>query len=913
MAFVKADRVQEISRTNGTGDLYLYGSYNVSYRTFASQMANGDTCQILVINDTTPSEWEVSEASYSASENKLIRNVVLSSSNGNALVNFSSGVKRVAMTPPSSAMVVEDNAGNAAVANGLTVGGALTYGGVTASAAVTGTGPLVLGNSPTLTAPNLGTPASLNLANATNLPIPSGVTGTLSVAKGGTNATTTDAASASLSTAYVVSNLTALKALTTRPPVVFMNGYATDNDGGEGFWEWVVGSSATANDGTVVQCTSGAAGRYFRVVGDTIRPEWFGAKGDYVTDDSTAFTNAAAACAGHALLLNPAKTGYRFGITIPSTSGCSGVISIGGKAKVSTPTGVNSNVIYCQRSDFVVDNLYFDLLISTNPLVAPAVNTAIRNYSGDSATRWRITNNRIVGGYHSIVIYNCTDVQISNNICSGFWGESIAVDLVSDLNILDNIVEDGGYSATASSGTIRTSAPDTVTGQNMIISRNIVRNTFANGGNALDCFTPGGAKNFVISDNILDRNGDGIELKTYTVVPPENVYRHILVANNVIRLLDTGVTQAGIALNIGGGGPIPDGKAANIFITGNYIYCDTALTSAANVYGVSASCYDNLTVSGNRFSNLGRGVAFAPSYTVSSIMNNTVIENNVMEVGEAIRCSAAGTVNNLRVRNNDMVGDYPMYLRTATYNNPVIENNRVTSTSSNAFQFENFVNGVIRNNSITMSAANYAMYCVGTGTTGTLITSNMLETDATVGLDALRVESGNAVVVLNNHFSVPSTKRGIVIIAGATVTAANNVRGTATAAPASAAAIGDTWLNSAPASGAALSWVCVTAGNAGAAVFGTTGLGPALTGTTLGLTGDSTIQNATAIPAGGTAGAGYKFSSTSNFGVFFGSGAPTLSAAKGSLYLRSDGSTTNDRAYINTNGTTTWTALTTVA
>lgn len=73
------------------------------------------------------------------------------------------------------------------------------------------------------------------------------------------------------------------------------------------------------------------------------------------------------------------------------------------------------------------------------------------------------------------------------------------------------------------------------------------------------------------------------------------------------------------------------------------------------------------------------------------------------------------------------------------------------------------------------------------------------------------------------------------------------------------------------------------------------------------------LHKDTAMPAGGTAGAGLRFSSTSNFGVFFGSGAPTLSAAKGSLYLRSDGSTTNDRAYINTNGSTTWTALTTVA
>ena len=77
--------------------------------------------------------------------------------------------------------------------------------------------------------------------------------------------------------------------------------------------------------------------------------------------------------------------------------------------------------------------------------------------------------------------------------------------------------------------------------------------------------------------------------------------------------------------------------------------------------------------------------------------------------------------------------------------------------------------------------------------------------------------------------------------------------------------------------------------------------------------GNATILSATAVPAGGTAGAGYKMSSTTNLGVFFGSGAPTLSAAQGSLYLRTDGTTTNNRMYVNTNGTTTWTAVITAA
>jgi hypothetical protein len=84
-----------------------------------------------------------------------------------------------------------------------------------------------------------------------------------------------------------------------------------------------------------------------------------------------------------------------------------------------------------------------------------------------------------------------------------------------------------------------------------------------------------------------------------------------------------------------------------------------------------------------------------------------------------------------------------------------------------------------------------------------------------------------------------------------------------------------------------------------------------VTGANIFTDGTVTSLTQTAIPAGGSTGQGYLFSSTANFGIFFGSGAPTLSAAKGSLYLRSDGTTTNDRMYINTDGSTGWTAVTT--
>lgn len=85
------------------------------------------------------------------------------------------------------------------------------------------------------------------------------------------------------------------------------------------------------------------------------------------------------------------------------------------------------------------------------------------------------------------------------------------------------------------------------------------------------------------------------------------------------------------------------------------------------------------------------------------------------------------------------------------------------------------------------------------------------------------------------------------------------------------------------------------------------------TGTSISLTSGATVYNATAVPAGGTAGTGIKLSSVSNLGIFFGSGVPTLSAAQGSLYIRTDGSSTSTRMYINTTGSTVWTNVTTAA
>jgi hypothetical protein len=92
----------------------------------------------------------------------------------------------------------------------------------------------------------------------------------------------------------------------------------------------------------------------------------------------------------------------------------------------------------------------------------------------------------------------------------------------------------------------------------------------------------------------------------------------------------------------------------------------------------------------------------------------------------------------------------------------------------------------------------------------------------------------------------------------------------------------------------------------------TSTIGPAMSVTTLAATGNITADSNVALVAGG-ASAFIATNTANNMGIYVGSGAPTVSAAQGSLYLRSDGSSTSTRAYINTNGTTGWAAITTAS
>jgi hypothetical protein len=100
MALVINDRVKETSTTTGTGTFNLAGA-ETGYESFVSGVGTGNTTYY-AIELNSENEWEVGIGTVtSGSPDTLSRDTIISSSNSDAAVTFSSGTKNVFCTLPA--------------------------------------------------------------------------------------------------------------------------------------------------------------------------------------------------------------------------------------------------------------------------------------------------------------------------------------------------------------------------------------------------------------------------------------------------------------------------------------------------------------------------------------------------------------------------------------------------------------------------------------------------------------------------------------------------------------------------------------------------------------------------------------------------------------------------------------------
>lgn len=106
MAFVVKDRIKETTTTTGTGGTYnLGGAATGGYQDF-SVIGHYNTTYYACTDGTN---WEVGEAYYNGTNDTLVRQSVIESSNSNNAVDWGSGTKDIFVTlPASKALVLDD-------------------------------------------------------------------------------------------------------------------------------------------------------------------------------------------------------------------------------------------------------------------------------------------------------------------------------------------------------------------------------------------------------------------------------------------------------------------------------------------------------------------------------------------------------------------------------------------------------------------------------------------------------------------------------------------------------------------------------------------------------------------------------------------------------------------------------------
>lgn len=556
--------------------------------------------------------------------------------------------------------------------------------------------------------------------------------------------------------------------------------------------------------------------------------EWFGAAADGVSDDTDAFVRALAD--GRPIGLAANRTYALRNVIIPPDAVCPGIFAPAGQARIVPPPSYAATDYFfaVRKADgFSFESIFFDMPANTDPVGGYAFNRAIwLQPDGLRGRNYRVERCRFAGGAVSMtgVGYIIEDSLFAGNHVSGTYGDGMSFNAMINCQIVDNVLEDGGFATDsfAPSGAIRTGTNTQLdTTLNLTIARNTISGyCVAIGQSAIDCFS-GAARNIRITDNVLNLNGAGIELKTMIWTQPappppgaEDVYEDNVIADNTIRLFGDRSTSAITVLHADPGAA--KGKAANVKVSSNTV------SSAGNVavgafshYAISIQGHDNVSVSDNFIFNVGHGIAIGGIGPVGDTADYVVVSGNTVDVEEVAFQHSGGTLNHLYIRDNPVlrVGTAalgPAVIVAGAGSDIEIASNRIENlaTGRQALEIREVSNARVTDNTILAQGAAVAMQ--GTAASGVKFRDNEV---VSATAEAFNLSTGTAIEVSDNTVEVPLGFRAVA--GAATYTTAGNVRGIVAANPTGTAAgsLGDIFLDG---TAATAGWRCTAAGGIGA-------------------------------------------------------------------------------------------------
>lgn len=475
----------------------------------------------------------------------------------------------------------------------------------------------------------------------------------------------------------VVENIDALRSIAGNSgrDYIAVKFHTADGDGGGGNFYWEAGAAPGTyvdNGGTVIVPNGGdGSSAWVRVFSGGVYVEYFGAKGDSVSNDSTAVQKAVDYCSesGDAILFSKSKKYLASGIQFSNGNsyliiGEESVIDAGGAdCFLVDGATLNINSLIIEGADDAI--LYTSASVSSS-IELIARNSVIRNSSraieADRAQPAGLT-------FSSITIDGC---EFTGNYIDVVFSTAV----IEKAIVSGSRFSDGGPRALVLSSTSSDSGDHLITGNIFNNYSNDLGGTDADGQ-----FMRVNGKRVVIDGNIFD----GLYIIPPTTGSDTEGIRssasEIIVSNNVFK--DAGMAEAVVALKSG----------RNAIVTGNIFECSDeyntlAVDSGWNTRAILAKT--NSKISNNTFINFGGTCVDTPDSGPS--LGTVEISDNLFvdcECGNysgntLLRLGSVGTkyiITGNVVKTNEASEKYPQNIFRTSGADYYLENNDFYATT----------------------------------------------------------------------------------------------------------------------------------------------------------------------------------------------------------------------------------------